>query len=231
MRPKISLRKTTILVTISLIILSPRSFASADSMHSQPQHIRLDEAPSDDIKSMPIPTLSEFIASLEGGDQGQVIGLYIPKMLAVRVVQQPINNPAFVSNMADAVTQFKLADLYGSKGFLVHYNRVGKQFFDLKQGHQIFLIYGNGEYRKFIVHESLRFQALTPDSPYSSFRELGHLKPRYSTVELFNWVYGKRDRLILQTCIEVDSNPNWGRYFIVATPQSDLPKSSIRFQE
>jgi hypothetical protein len=199
-------------------------------MHSQPHLIRLDEPPSSDINLPPIPTLSEFIASLEAGNHDQVIGLYIPKMLTARVVQQPITNPGFVSNAAGVVTQFRLADHYGSKGLLVHQNHVGRRFFDLKEGQQIYLIFGNKNYRKFIVRELLRFQALTPNSPYSSFRKLGHLKPTYSTVELFNWVYGKRDRLILQTCIEVDRNPNWGRYFIVATPQSDLPKSSIRFQ-
>jgi hypothetical protein len=223
--------KIAILLIVTFLIFTPRYYVSAGSIHSQPLLIRLEDIPGGDLIPKPMPTLFEFIASLESSDIDRVVGLYIPRILAVHVLQQPINNPAFVSNTPDVVTQFRLADPYGSKGFLVHYNEVGRRFLDIDVGHQIFLIYGNGEYEKFIVHELLRFQALTPNSPYSSFRELGHINSIYSTVELFNWVYNEQDRVILQTCIKLDDNPNWGRYFVVATLPVVLPKSNVRFQE
>jgi hypothetical protein len=176
------------------------------------------------------PTFAQFIASLSYGSPDQVVGLYIPKIIAVPVIQQPPNDLDFVSSSPGIVTQFWLADQYGSKGFLAHANNVGKKFIDLKSGNRIFLVFGDKSFRTFIVSELLSFQALSPMSPYSYFRYLDNPKGIISNEDLFHQIYGRSGRIILQTCIEANGDPNWGRYFVVAVPRDNFLHTGLRFQ-
>jgi hypothetical protein len=189
-----------------------------------------EDTPSLEAMDRPIPTIDEFIASLTYSSPDQVVGLYVPKMIAVPVVQQPPNNLAFVSNLPDVVTQFRLADLYGSKGFLAHNTDVGKSFFDLELGKQIFLVFGDKSFQTFIVSELLSFQALSPKSPYSRFQYVDNPNATISTVELFHRIYSRSGRIILQTCIEAYGDPYWGRYFVVAVPTVDLQYTGLRLE-
>ena len=39
-----------------------------------------------------------------------------------------------------------------------------------------------------------------------------------SSAGLFKHMYASKDRLVFQTCIELNGEPSWGRLFIVANP-------------
>src|SRR5690349_23112002 len=116
-----------------------------------------------------IPTLEEFAAAVENGQAGQVVGIYVPQVLALRVVQQPANNPAQVSEHAGDATQFSLAAQYGTTGLLAHNYLSGALFFNLLPGQEVNVIYGDGFMRRYTIAASRRFQALSPADPASDF--------------------------------------------------------------
>src|SRR6185369_12780463 len=61
-----------------------------------------------------LPGLKDFAAGLENGQAGQVVGVYVPEVLALKVVPQPASDMAYVSQGADEITQFGLAAQYGT---------------------------------------------------------------------------------------------------------------------
>lgn len=164
-----------------------------------------------------LPSLNAFANLLRNGQTGELRGVYAPNILADTVVQQPGNDANFVSTQPDAVTQFRPASSIGSTGLLAHNFLAGQQFSLLARGDVIYLVYGDGYKAAYIVTQILKYQALDPESPYSNFVDLsnGNLM---SASYLFNLAYGRPRDLVLQTCIDADGNPSWGRLFIVAEP-------------
>jgi len=134
------------------------------------------------------------------------------------IIQQPENNPAWVSLEENIVTEFSLARDYGSIGLLAHNNLVGKEFHKLKYNDKIIL--NNKVYRVIAIKE---YQALSPLSPYSDFKINNKI---LSVEELFLSIYGIPNRLILQTSIDKYNNSCWGRKFIIAVP---IYRSNTRF--
>mgnify|MGYP005847246307 CR=1 FL=1 len=128
-------------------------------------------------------TLPNFVARIAtSGDPDQIAGLFLTGRLELPVLQQPNNNPGFVSSDPDSVTQFRLASQY----------------------------------------------ALSPNSPYSNFVNLDDPERKIISVnDLFFSIYAQPGRLILQTCIEADGQPSWGRLFIIAAPVAPFPQSEI----
>jgi hypothetical protein len=165
--------------------------------------------------------LSEFVSTTEVLDSKQVVGIYAPGKFAFPVVQQPEDKPWFVSSAPRTVTQFHLAKEYGSLGFLAHNTLAGSSFHELQLREDVRVIYGDGNSGRYIIGEILRFQALEPSNPYSTFRKLDGSGKIISSTDLFNIVYGVSSRVVLQTCIEQDGNPNWGRVFIIAYPAKE----------
>lgn len=135
------------------------------------------------------------------------------------VVEQPINNPGFISESENTVTRFRTADKYGSTGFLAHNYLAGSKFLDLKVGDRIDLKIENEETQSFWVFSIRKFQALSPCSAYSDFIDL-ESGQRFSASELFLDFYGQDDLIVLQTCLEKDGLKSWGRIFIMAYPVS-----------
>jgi len=82
------------------------------------------------------------------------------------------------------------------------------------------VVYGDGEWMKFMVGEIQSYQALEPDSPYSVFRETDRSGKDLTSTDLFHRVYAKPHTAVFQTCIESNGDPNWGRYFVIAYPVS-----------
>jgi hypothetical protein len=89
------------------------------------------------------------------------------------------------------------------------------------------VIHGNGEVETYIVSEILRYQAYEPNSIYSDFIQVDNnnerIKGTFATADdLFLKIYGEKDRLVLQTCIdgngEAEGRENWGRLFVIAIP-------------
>jgi len=187
------------------------------------------EFPSAAGNDSSVPILTDFISSLDYGDPDQIVGVYAPGTFALPIVQQPEGNPGFVSSSAEVATQFGLAEDYGSLGFLAHNTLSGAHFFDLRSGQTILVIYGDGSISSFLVAENLSYQALTPNSPYSRFRDLDQQNDELSSTDLFNRVYAEEGQVVFQTCIAANGNVNWGRYFVIAVPLGQLSVEGLFF--
>jgi hypothetical protein len=164
-------------------------------------------------------TLDEFVDKLSDGNGNTIRGIYGDGVFALRVIQQPVNQPAFVSKINDVVTQFMDAKKYGSVGLLAHNFLSGKMFYQLKIGDAIQIIYGDGSIEKFQVETIYQFQALQPENPRSTFIDVS-TGTKISATGLFMKVYTGKRHLTLQTCIQKDNVLSWGRYFVLANPIS-----------
>ncbi len=164
-----------------------------------------------------LPPLEEFVESLQNGEADELRGIYVPDVLASAIVPQPEGDEGFVSTSENTLTQFGLASQYGSTGLLAHNYLAGRFFSLIKTGQMYYLVYGDGRTETFIVTDILRYQALDPDNLHSPFRDLetGRL---FSATKLFLKVYAQPGHVILQTCINANGNPSWGRLFVVAEP-------------
>lgn len=164
-----------------------------------------------------LPSLEEFSDAIRNGDAEALRGIYIPDVLAAEVVQQPEDDPAFVSSQENTLTQFRMAEEAGSTGLLAHNYLAGDAFFQMQEGQVFFLVYGDGRTEVFVVKRILRFRALDPNSVWSNFIDLrnAHL---ISASHLFSKVYAQPGHVILQTCIQVGEESSWGRLFIDAIP-------------
>lgn len=167
-----------------------------------------------------MPTLVSFIAEVHNGEGQTVVGVYSPDHFALPVLQQPLNQAGYVSATENTITQFQLAKQFNSIGLLAHNYAAGKYYFQLEPGNQLYIIYGDGSFKLFEIASIAAYQALQPASPYSSFRNLttGQI---LSAGDLFYATYGLENTVIMQTCIERDNEPSWGRLFLIAN-ETDL---------
>jgi hypothetical protein len=171
-------------------------------------------------------SIEEFIQSLVNGNQNHVVGIYVPENFAQSVATQPASNPAFVSSKSDVLTQFSTATKYGSLGFIAHNYLSGDLFFDLSIGDTVIVIFGDGQTQSYRIFNIRHFQALSPNSPYSDFKNLDSANGKILSAEqLFFATYGREDQLVFQTCIEKDGNSTWGRLFVLAIPISQIVSS------
>jgi len=143
--------------------------------------------------------------------------VYVANVLALAVVQQPLDNDAFVSNADDEVTQYSQASKYGNIGLLAHDYLAGTVFSQLAIGEAVRLVYADGEVEDFVITEVLRFQAMQPTSPSSSFRNLEN-DEMMTAGQVFKRVYAGKHHLTFQTCIAKFDDLNWGRLFVLAIP-------------
>jgi len=164
-----------------------------------------------------ISSLNDFVESVKDGDKNTIRGVYTEDIFALRVVEQPANNPNFVSTMEGVTTQFSLAKKYSTIGFLAHNYASGKHFFNLNFGDVVQVIYGDGRIDQFRIMRILQFQALQPNSPKSQFVDL-HSGEKISSTQLFEKVYTGNKHITFQTCIQKDGIDSWGRLFLIATP-------------
>jgi hypothetical protein len=162
--------------------------------------------------------LNDFVATVENGQAGQVVGVYVPDVLSLKVAQQPANNPAYVNETLGYATQFRLAAQYGATGLLAHNYLSGALFSSLSTGQEVDVIYGDGSIRRYSILMVRRFQALNPTSPASNFVDLDDSSgAQISNADLFFQIY-KGNRVVFQTCITANGNTSWGRLFVIATP-------------
>ncbi len=167
------------------------------------------------------PSLAEFVASTRRAAPPTITGVFVCNVLALRVAQQPVDAPIFVSEEFDTATQSRLATDYGTIGLLAHNHLSGSKFFDLANGQEVDLVYGDGTIRRYTVSEIRHFQALDPDNPYSDFSDLDHGGVLFSSAQVFGQIFEAGDRVVFQTCITANGNPSWGRLFVTATPVTD----------
>ena len=161
-----------------------------------------------------------FVESVKDGNANALRGIYVSGVMAFPIVQQPMGNPGYVSSQNDIITQFSMASEVGNLGLLAHNHLAGATFSQLKTGATIILIYGDGHTKRFVVKEILQYQALSPASPYSDFKDI-NTGEIINVEQLFNKVYRGDFHLTLQTCIENEGSLSWGRLFIIAKPASE----------
>lgn len=165
-----------------------------------------------------LPEYKSFIETVQNGEKGVLRGVYVPGVLALPIVQQPVGYPGYVSPNNNEITQFRMASEVGNIGLLAHNYLSGTLFVNLKPGDEVRLVYGDGAVEYFVIEQILQYQALQPYSPTSDFRDLG-TDVTISVEELFRLVYRGERHVTFQTCIEAYGNSSWGRLFIIAKPK------------
>ena len=165
-----------------------------------------------------LPDFTDFAQPVVNGDVNILSGVYVPNVLALPVVQQPPGNAGYVSNKDDQTTQFAMASQFGNIGLLAHNHLSGRSFSEIAVGQEVRLVYSDGKVEYFVVTEILRYQALEPNSPLSSFRNLDRSEV-LSAEQVFKRVYAGERHVTFQTCIAANGSLNWGRLFIVAKPK------------
>ncbi|GAB4547064.1 MAG: hypothetical protein Fur002_22750 [Anaerolineales bacterium] len=164
--------------------------------------------------ALSLPTLNEFVRQVFNGEPDALRGIYIPNTLALRIEQQPANDPKFISSERLTATEFSMAARLGNVGLLAHNNLAGKLFFDIRPRAEITLVYGGGGTETFVVNAINAYQALAGGN-YLNLTS-GEV---VSSRALFEQMYEGERRLTLQTCIEYNGDKNWGRLFILAAPR------------
>jgi hypothetical protein len=160
--------------------------------------------------------LDQFIEAVSSQGTDLVTGVYVPGRFSLPVVQQPVGNASFVSTENNNVTQFGTASVYGTIGLLAHNYLSGTMFFDLRAGDDVVIVYGNKTQVRYRITQIERFQALSPTSVYSDFIDVNDPnQTKLTSIELFQRIYTKDNRLVLQTCINANNDPAWGRMFVI----------------
>jgi len=162
------------------------------------------------------PFFDQFVSAIKNGDATKVVGVYVENVLALKVVQQPSNNPAFVSGVKGVATYFSMVKKQtGNTGLLAHNYLAGVYYYDLVPGQVVDLIYVDGRIEEYSVSDTLQYQALNPTSPTSNFVNV-LTGEKLSSTALFTKVYGGNPKTTFQTCIAQGNEPSWGRLFVIA---------------
>jgi hypothetical protein len=162
----------------------------------------------------PDQALANFAGGLRQGIARQVVGVYSQDVMAFPVWQQPYHEFSFVYNQPDVVTEYRPArDATGNIGLMAHNNMAGKQFYKLDVGSVVSVVFGDGSVSHFQVVEVQRYQIINDYEVLDL--QTGQVT---GTGNVFYLVYGGDYRLVLQTCITQDGNPEWGRMFWIAKP-------------
>ena len=139
-------------------------------------------------ESVALPTFPDFVTMVMNGQAEVVRGVYVPGVMADRVVTQSAGNPGYVSRLAGTVTQFNMAARYQVIGLLAHNDLAGVSFSNLVVGQEIRIVYGDGRVAIYMVDQAIRFQALQPLSENSDFLDLSS-KSTYSAQAIFKMFY------------------------------------------
>lgn len=170
------------------------------------------------VSSSDLPSFAAFSKFVQDGQKEVLRGVYVDNVLALPVVQQSSGNLTYVSSNDGEVTQFDMASQYGNVGLLAHNHKAGKSFSELTPWQAVQLVYGDGRVETFVIQEVLKFQALEPNDPFSSFKNLDK-DETLTTGQMFDRVYAGHYHLTFQTCIAANGKVSWGRLFIIAVPK------------
>jgi hypothetical protein len=161
--------------------------------------------------------LKRLTENLDNGSEEDVAAVFSPGKLALHVVSQPRGNNSFISDFSGVATEFGLARTQGNIGLVAHNYLSGQEFFNLSEGDDIHVFYGDKTIKTYQVIELHEYQAIDPQSPYSNFINLNN-QQQVSASDLFHQMYAGSHRLTLQTCIQVGTEDSWGRLFVIAMP-------------
>ncbi|HUE99238.1 MAG TPA: hypothetical protein VMN99_08275 [Anaerolineales bacterium] len=203
---KAHIHRTTLNATLLLVVLTCLFFNPTPS-------IALGNGEAD------LPDFMDFSKTVQNSQADVLRGVYVPEVLALPIIQQPAQNAGYVSSSDGEITQFGMASQFGNVGLLAHNHLSGESFSQLTVGQEVRLVYGNGKVEYFVITEVLRYQALHPTSPYSSFRNLNS-DETLTAEQMFKRVYFGDRHVTFQTCIEANGNLSWGRLFVIAVPRA-----------
>lgn len=173
-----------------------------------------------------VDPLQNFIDLVKNGSRDMVVGVYKEDGFALPVTQQPQGDAGFVTHHSNEATQFALAGKYDTIGILAHNDLAGASFAQIQSESSLVVVYGGGHIQTYWVHDIQRYQALTPTSAFSDFIALDGTQERLTASQLFTRIYGPGRRLVLQTCIDNNGDPSWGRLFIIAEPAGTPPNAA-----
>lgn len=222
-------RILTILIFVAFSVASVATVPVANVPVTGPGKISSLSIRHVDTDKIALPKFDEFIAAVENGNTNQIVGVYVPDVLALRVLQQPDNDSAYVSPVNGVATQFQDADHSGTIGLIAHNYLSGKLFFNLEKGQEVRIVYGDGRVERFSINRFYRYQATDPDSPHSNFIDL-ETDERLSSTQLYQRVYVGRDHVTFQTCIAKEDNLSWGRLFVIAEPETQTTSATSTAQ-
>jgi hypothetical protein len=166
-----------------------------------------------------LPSLATFAEQVSDGQGDQVRGIYVPRVMALRIVPQPQGDPGFISADDGTATLFQTASFFGVTGLLAHNFLSGREFFRLNTGQEINVIYGDGHIRHYRVSQIDDFQRLSINDLRSNFMELSSGMQKTAD-QVFADFYQGSPHLTLQTCIERGGEWSWGVRFIKADPMN-----------
>lgn len=146
-----------------------------------------------------------------------ISSLYFGGDRFLRVIDQPNDEPEFVSCISNTATNFQLAARFGNIGLIAHNYLGGRLFLDLAVGDEVFVMDGHGRRKLYRVCDILKYQAVEPHNTRSDFIDL-KTKQVCSASQVFKRVYTGKHRLVMQTCIKKGRNEEWGRMFVIAQP-------------
>jgi hypothetical protein len=214
----INIRKRFFLQSIQACIITLVLLVSPIPVLAQSLSTERDNTSNWDYIGTALPDYKNFVEIVRNGEKGVLRGVYVPGVLALPIVQQPVGNPGFVSQKNDEITQFNMAAEAGTIGLLAHNYLSGAIFTNLSAGQEVRLIYGDGSVEYFVIDQILEYQALQPYSPTSEFRDL-ETNVTISAEQLFGKVYRGERHITFQTCIDAYGNSSWGRLFVIAQPK------------
>lgn len=168
-----------------------------------------------DSDTSALPAFDQFVQGIANGNGNQPVGVYVEGQFQYPIVQQPSNDPAWVTSNFGEVTEFRIVRQHtGNEGLIAHNYLAGGSFYNLQPGDVAELIMGDGNVVEFEIYEIHSFQALTPNSALSDFLNLD-TGEKLTASDLFYRVYGGDMTLTFQTCINRDNISTWGRTFII----------------
>lgn len=185
-----------------------------------------DSLPQTSIEALSIPnrlsgeelaSFHHFVKSVINGNPEAVRGVFVPGVLALPVVQQPVRDATYVSTELGTVTEFRKAAENHVIGLLAHNFLSGALFFDLEKGQEVRIIYGDGYYDRYKISQAFRYQKTNPNGLKSDYIDLNSGKV-YSTLEIFAKFYRGAKHITFQTCLQRNGLLNWGLLFVTAYP-------------
>lgn len=180
--------------------------------------MQLQEALQDEQESSTkytFPTLDSFVASVSNG-LSTITGVYVPGVMALRVVSQPSGGSS-VTEQYGAASLYGKAKGVGNIGLLAHNYLSGGNFYNLRVGSQVVIVYGTGKVVNYIVTRIDSFQATNPNNYTKPFINLANGN-KVKTSKIFNNMY-RSGEVTFQTCIARDGSNTWGLIFVHAVRQ------------
>jgi len=163
------------------------------------------------------PDFFSFVSNVVDGQSEIPQGVYVQGVLQLPIVQQPPENPVYVSNNPGVVTQYRSAANNGITGLLAHNYLSGELFDRLAVGQEVRIVYGNRLVRHYKVASIERFQKLSPSDLQSEYLDLSD-GMKMTTSQVFREFYQGSEHVTFQTCLKEGEIWNWGLVFVVATP-------------